>query len=45
MEDLVYLAGRWMAATPELAGTADVNGDERVDLADFGIVASNWMRE
>ncbi|NLH18008.1 MAG: hypothetical protein GX455_15640 [Phycisphaerae bacterium] len=45
MEDLVYLAGRWMAGMLETAGAADGNGDERVDLADFGIVASNWMRE
>ena len=44
MEDLVYLAGRWMANSVMTRGTADVNGDGRVDLQDFGILAENWMR-
>jgi mucin-19 len=45
LEDLVYLAGRWMAGTPETVGAADGNGDGRVDLGDFEILAANWMRE
>jgi len=45
IEDLLYLAGRWMASTPETAGAADGNGDGKVDLSDFEILASNWMRE
>ena len=45
LEDLVYLAGRWMKGTAATSGAADSDGDGKVDLADFGIVASNWMRE
>jgi hypothetical protein len=44
MEDLVYLAGRWMANTPATIGAADGNGDGKVDLQDFAILASEWMR-
>jgi hypothetical protein len=44
MEDLLYLAGRWMAGTPATFGAADTNGDGKVDLSDFETLASNWMR-
>ncbi len=44
MEDLVYLAGRWMSITPETAGAADGNGDGKADMVDLGIVSENWMR-
>jgi hypothetical protein len=41
---LVYFAGRWLAETPETIGSADGNGDGRVDLKDFIILANEWMR-
>ncbi|NLH16546.1 MAG: hypothetical protein GX455_08205 [Phycisphaerae bacterium] len=41
LEDLLYLAGRWMANTPEMIGAADANGDGKVDLADFAAFAEN----
>jgi hypothetical protein len=44
VEDLVYFAGRWLAETPETIGSADGNGDGRVDLKDFIILANEWMR-
>jgi hypothetical protein len=44
LEDLVYLAGRWMANSPETLGAADANGDGRANMSDFEILASNWMR-
>lgn len=44
MDDLLYLAGRWMGSTPATAGAADGNGDGKVDLQDFGILAENWMK-
>jgi len=44
MDDLLYLAGRWMAGTPATAGLADVNRDGKVDLQDFAVMAENWMR-
>jgi hypothetical protein len=44
MEDLLYLAGRWMASTPETAGAADGNGDGKVDMEDFAMMAAEWMR-
>jgi hypothetical protein len=42
MEDLLYLAGRWMASKSEGVGAADGNGDGRVDLCDFGVLGENW---
>jgi hypothetical protein len=44
MEDLVYLAGRWMAGTPATVGAADGNADGRVDLLDLAMVSENWMK-
>jgi hypothetical protein len=44
MEDLVYLAGRWLNPSWAGFGTADINRDGKVDLSDFEILASNWMR-
>jgi mucin-19 len=44
MEDLMYLAGRWIANTPETVGAADVDGSGKVDLSDFEVLASNWMK-
>jgi hypothetical protein len=45
IEDLAYLAGRWMASTPATVGAADANGDGRVDLLDLAILSENWGRE
>lgn len=44
IEDLMYLAGRWMAGTPETAGAADANDDGKVNLVDLAMVSENWMR-
>jgi hypothetical protein len=44
LEDVLYLAGRWMANTPEGVGAADGNGDGKVDLADFALFAGEWMK-
>lgn len=44
MEDLMYLAGRWMAGTPVTAGAADGNGDGRVGIEDFAVIAGEWMK-
>jgi hypothetical protein len=41
----LYLAGRWLASTPETVGAADVDENGKVDLGDFEILAANWMRE
>jgi len=43
-EDLLYLAARWLADTPAVIGAADLNGDGRVDLADFALFAQQWMK-
>jgi hypothetical protein len=43
MEDLLYLAERWMKTTA--MGTADANADGRVDLSDFAVMAGEWNRE
>jgi hypothetical protein len=45
LDDLLYLAGRWMASTPETVGAADGNGDGRVDMVDLAMVSEYWMRE
>jgi len=42
LEDIVYLADRWFSMTLESIGTADTNGDYRVDLSDFAIIAEYW---
>jgi len=45
LEDLMYLAGRWLADTASLAGAADINGDAAVDLSDFAILARHWLED
>jgi hypothetical protein len=45
MEDLVYLAERWMASTPAAAGAADGNGDGRVDLVDLATLSGDWGKK
>ncbi len=45
LEDLIYLADRWLAADASLAGTADINADQTVDLADFAILAEEWLSQ
>lgn len=45
LKDLIYLAGRWLADTASLAGTADINGDLTVDLCDFAILARHWLED
>ncbi|MBE0536785.1 MAG: formylglycine-generating enzyme family protein, partial [Phycisphaerae bacterium] len=42
LEDLRYLAERWLAADVEAVGAADGNGDRRVDMGDFGLMAERW---
>jgi formylglycine-generating enzyme required for sulfatase activity len=43
VEDLVYLCERWLAAGPGAVGAADANGDGKVDLADYAILAEHWL--
>jgi hypothetical protein len=45
LDDLLYLALRWLATTPETIGAADANADGKVDLDDFAILAINWLSE
>gem|GEM_PF-747118 len=42
-EDLLYLAARWLAATPATVEAADATGDGTVDLEDFAILAAHWQ--
>ncbi len=42
MEDVAYLAERWLDTGSYWAGAADANGDERIDLRDFAILTDNW---
>jgi hypothetical protein len=39
--DLVLFSEQWLAST---AGSADLTGDENVDMADLGILARNWRQ-
>ncbi len=41
LDDLLYLANRWLAATPDTIGCADANSDGKVDLSDFAILAGD----
>ncbi|NLH16583.1 MAG: hypothetical protein GX455_08390 [Phycisphaerae bacterium] len=43
LEDLLYLAGRWLAGTPESAGAADANGDGKVDLEELSLLSQYWL--
>jgi len=45
LDDLLYLAGRWLASTPETVGAADGKGDGKGDMIDYALLASEWMRE
>jgi hypothetical protein len=47
MEDLAYLAARWLLDDCELSNdcdAADLTGDGAVNLADFAILADLWLR-
>ena len=43
MDDLVYLAGRWLASTPEMIGDADATGDGTLEMEDYGVMAEHWL--
>jgi hypothetical protein len=43
IHDLLYLSGRWLGTTPSAIGAADANADGKVDLADFVLLAQNWL--
>ena len=45
LEDIGYLADRWLATTPDTSGAADANSDDKADLADFAVLAEYWMKE
>lgn len=45
MEDLLYLAERWTATTPETIGASDANADDKANLPDFAILAARWLQE
>jgi hypothetical protein len=45
LDDLLYLATRWLATTPETIGSADPTSDGKVDLLDLGILAEQWLKE
>jgi hypothetical protein len=45
IDDLLYIASRWLATTPETIGAADANADGKLDLSEFAILAANWLRE
>lgn len=44
IEDLLYLASRWMAATPETVGAADLTDDGRVGVEDLAALAEYWIK-
>lgn len=45
LEDMLYLVERWMMGTPEIIGAADANGDGRVGIEDFAVLAENWVQK
>jgi len=46
MEDLLYLAERWLAGWSTMRpGAADVNGDYVVNMYDLAVLAGNWVSE
>jgi hypothetical protein len=45
LDDLLYLAARWLATTPETAGAADINSDGQVNLTDLAVVSRHWLKE
>jgi hypothetical protein len=44
IEDLLYLASRWLATNPETIGAAAANSDGKVDLSDLAILAAHWLK-
>ena len=42
MDDLVYLAGRWLSSTPATVGAADASRDGIVNLPDLAILSEYW---
>jgi hypothetical protein len=45
LDDLLYLAVRWLATMPETMGAADATGNGVTDMEDLAVLASQWMRE
>ena len=45
MEDFARLSQDWMLSYPTALYGADANGDGKVELDDFGVMAEEWMRE
>jgi hypothetical protein len=43
-DDFLYLAARWLTTTPDTIGSADANGDGKVDISDLAILGKNWMK-
>ncbi|MBN1817496.1 MAG: hypothetical protein JW828_09045 [Sedimentisphaerales bacterium] len=44
LEDLLCLASRWLANTPETIGSADPNSDNKVDLSDLEYLSKYWLK-
>jgi hypothetical protein len=44
LDDLLYLASRWLATTPETIGSADPTSDGKVDLSDLAILSEHWLQ-
>jgi hypothetical protein len=40
--DLLYLVDRWLAEGDVCCGAADINGDGRVGMDDYAVLAGNW---
>ncbi len=43
IDDLLYLAARWLAITPETIGASDANFDDKTDLSDLVILSRSWL--
>lgn len=43
LDDLLYLANRWLATTPETIGASDANLDGKADLSDLAILSEHWL--
>lgn len=44
LDDLLRLTDEWMMGPPSPGLTADLDGDGKVGLADFAILAEHWMQ-